>query len=138
MWLDFAIAAAKDAERAFFDFDDVDAVDDISRLQLAGLSDCDLAHLGMLLCAGYDPELVLDGDLPDEIITACDPRLVRALAATEADALGELARRWAESSDVCDAEDNLRALHRFATKAVRRGLPLLYAQGSDEFADGEG
>ena len=132
MWLDFAIASRKDAERAFFDFDDADAVDEITRLQLANLSDCELAHLGMLLCDGYNPQLVLDGDAPDEVITACDPQLVRALAAlTEAAAVDELARRWHAQCDVEDASETLHALQRMAVKAATRNLPLLYAQGDD-------
>lgn len=132
MWLDFAIASKQDAERAFFDFDDIEAVDEIARLQLTDLSDFEMAHLGMLLCGGYDPELVLDGDDPDEIITACDPKLVRALAALHDDQLAKLASRWHENSGIKDADANLRALQRFAVKAASQGLPLLYAQGSDQ------
>ena len=132
MWLDFAIAHKKDAERAFFDFDDIDAVDEIPRLQLENCSDFELAHLGMLLCDGYDPELVLDADTADEIITACDPKLVRALAALDEVREDDLAARWQHNCGIPDALHSLRALRRLALKASAAGLPLLYAQGSDE------
>jgi hypothetical protein len=136
LWLDIAIARRKDAERAFFESDD-DADDGIPRLQLAGLSDFELAHLGMLLTGAYEPALVLDGDAPDEIVTAMDPRLVDALAAEDAARLPALAARWQAASGHPEALlPALTELHDFACRARADGLALLYAQGSDLPEDG--
>lgn len=138
LWLDIALARRKDAERAFFEYTDGDdSDDDIPRLQLGGLSDFELAHLGMLLAGGYAPALVLDGDTPDEIVTEMDPRLVDALAALEAAALGGLAARWqAASGQAMPLDEALAALHDFAQRARAGGLAVLYAQGSDQAEDG--
>lgn len=131
MWIDFAIAARRDAERAFFDVDGANAADDIPRLQIRDFSDFELAHLGMLLSGGYAPQLVLDGDAPDEIITACDPALVAALAAIAPAGLAALAARWRGACGLEHAAEALEALHGFACRATHAGLPLLYAQGDD-------
>ncbi len=131
-WLDLAVASRRDAERAYFDLEDsVAAADDIPRERIEDLSEFELAHLGMLLCAGYEPALVLDGDLPDEIITACDPRLVHALAELPAAALAPLADRWQAASGVTAGTPALASLKALAEEARTRDLPLLYAQGSD-------
>lgn len=131
-WIDFAIAGRRDAERAFFDFEGASGEDDIPRLQVADFSDFELAHLGMLLCDGYSPALVLDGDAPDEIITACDPRLVAALAALPETDLALLAERWRANSGLGEANSILPRLQAFARRAQAAGLPLLYAQGDDQ------
>lgn len=131
MWIDFAIAAYRDAEQAFFDLDGHESDDDIPRMQLRDFSDFELTHLGMLLCNGYAPELVLDGDAPDELITACDPALIAALARLDERQQLPLAARWREACGLADAEGALAALTRFAATAHRSGLPVLYAQGCD-------
>lgn len=131
IWLDLAIAARHDAERAFFDVDGVDAPDQIPRLQLADFSEFELAHLGMLIGDGYTPELVLDGDAPEEIVTACDPSLVDALHCIDDGDIPSLAARWQQASGLADAEARLRQLRDFARRAVELRLPLLYAQGDD-------
>lgn len=132
MWIDLAIASYRDAERAFFELDGQDTDDDIPRMQLRDFSDFELAHLGMLLCGGYAPELVLDGDEPDEIITACDPKLVAALARLdEPGQQAALAARWREACGLVDAGPALAALAQFAAAAFHSGRPVLYAQGCD-------
>ncbi|MCB1888774.1 MAG: hypothetical protein KDH20_14295 [Rhodocyclaceae bacterium] len=130
-WLDLAVASRRDAERAFFDLDDVPLEDDIPRERIEDLSEYELAHLGMLLCEGFEPDLVLDGDAPDEIVTACDPRLVAALAALSVAELPALALRWQVAGGHTEATLALTALKDLAELARERAMPLLYAQGSD-------
>ncbi len=132
-WLDLAIAARHQAEQAFFEDEDDEAVveDDIPRLRLEPMSEFELAHLGMLLCDGFEPQLVLDGEAPDEVITACDARLVAALANRPEDELAALARRWQAACGVDHAEAALVRLHALARQTQVLGKPLLYAQGSD-------
>ena len=132
-WLDIAIAARRDAERAFFDDgSDTDGDDGIARVRLEGLSDFELAHLGMLLAGGYTPRLVLDGDSADEIVTEMDPKLVAALGGLGEDALGDAASRWqAAAGTERGLAEALATLREFARQARAAGLPVLYAQGSD-------
>ena len=63
-------------------------------MQLVGLSDFELAHLGMLTVGAYEATMVLDGDAPDEIIAEIDAKLVAALAALPKHDLDVLATRW--------------------------------------------
>jgi len=130
-WLDLAIAARNEAEQAFFESDGDAVEDDIPRLRLEPFSEFELAHLGMLLCDGFDPQLVLDGDAPDEVITACDAHLVAALARLTEDQLPPLAQRWQVSSGVEQAEPLLVRLQALAQQAQALGKLLLYAQGDD-------
>jgi len=130
-WLDLAIAARHEVEQAFFEGEDAEVEDDIPRLRLQPMSEFELAHLGMLLCDGFEPQLVLDGEAPDEVITACDPRLVAELASRPEAQLAPLAQRWQEASGVDDAMAALARLHAFARQAQALGKPLLYAQGDD-------
>ncbi|MCB1928358.1 MAG: hypothetical protein KDH17_10015 [Rhodocyclaceae bacterium] len=130
LWLDLAIADRRDAERAFFVTDD-DSADDIVRVRIEDCSEFELAHLALLLTPGFDPQLVVDGDRPSEVVTSCDRRLVSALAATAAADLPALAERWHGACSFERAESVLPELHALACEAERRGRPLLYAQGDD-------
>ena len=133
-WLDIALAAHKHAERAFFETDD-GAADDIPRLRLPGLSDFELAHLGMLIAGGYNPRLVLDADDENDIVTEIDAQLVRALAVLAEADQPALAARWQHAAGHPFAlDDALAALCDFARRARADRLPMLYAQGCDHRA----
>ena len=130
-WLDLAVASRRDAERAYFEFEDGTDEDEITRARLEDVSEFELAHLGMLLTDGFNPELVLDGDAPEDIVTACDPALVRALAGLGDSDAPDLARRWENASGLASGDAALDTLRDLAREASHRALPLLYAQGSD-------
>ena len=136
LWLDIALAKPQNAEQAFFEFDDEAIEDDIPRMQLIGLSDFELAHLGMLTVGGYEALMVLESEAPDEIIAEIDPKLVAALAALPKHDLDVLATRWANATGNPACGEALPELHDFACRARSEGLGLLYAQGNDE-ANGE-
>lgn len=136
LWLDIALAKPQDAEQAFFEFDDDAIEDDIPRMQLVGLSDFELAHLGMLTVGAYESTMVLDGDAPDEIIAEIDAKLVAALAALPKHDLDVLATRWVNATGNPACGEALPELHDFACRGRREGLSLLYAQGNDR-ASGE-
>ena len=132
-WLDIAIAARRDAERAFFDDgSDTDGDDGIARVRIEGLSDFELAHLGMLLAGGYTQRLVLDGDSADEIVTEMDPKLVAALAGLGEDALGDAASRWQAAAGTERGGAEGLPPRRYSARPPRAaGLRVLYPLGSD-------
>ncbi|MCB1916125.1 MAG: hypothetical protein KDG52_10450 [Rhodocyclaceae bacterium] len=134
LWLDFAVASLRDAERAFFvvaDEADEDEPDDIVRVRFPHCSEFELVHLALLLGPGYEPQLVVDGERPSEVVTACDRRMVAGLAALDRTELPELAERWHEASGFPRAGAVLPELHALACTAMQRGQRLLYSQGDE-------